>query len=683
MDQYASAFDDLPVKTVFEYHKEYKVLRQIANGAFGSVHCVQKRDTKVIHAAKYVKSRNSDLEREVNALKSLCKSNLVLKFVALYQNTTGIQSILVTEFLAGGDLCERTSSKDYILTEQKCRNVIRQICRGVQYIHSNNFIHLDLKPFNIVFSQKKDDYDLRIIDFGLAREIDETRRVRIGMCGTIEYMSPEVMNCLEASPASDCWGIGVIAFQLLSGGVSPFFVGNRFRTMARVLDCDYAINGPELAKTSDEAKDFISRLLLKEPSHRMTAHHCLQHPWLVDDKLYLGILETLETTWMRRCLARRRWYRLLNAVRAMTSIRQLSGSWENNSSMSSVSSEDDDPVVLTTPVNRLPNGLSIFDISAYNNTFDKLHLIVNNGAFGTLFCIQHTVSGEVYSSKHLRDSFPTMRKEASILHQLRNEDAIIAFHGLYEGPHESVIVTDFLVGGDLVERTASPDFVLNESKCKTYVRQICQGLQYIHKCNIVHLDLKPFSICFVSHDETALLKITDFQLAQNLPLPERKIKVTEMCGSLEFMSPEVIECTNASTATDCWGVGVISYMLITGGQSPFYGGNRFRTMAKILTAQYSLDMPDLRHISPEAKEFIRQLLHVDPFFRMTAQDCLDHAWLTSDSDYVDVLYTLETKWMKQLLARRRWQRWYNAVRAMQRMRKFSAASFKLAMEAGN
>ena len=64
-------------------------------------------------------------------------------------------------------------AQDYNLTEQKCRTIIRQICRGIQHIHHRNYIHLDLKPFNIVFSQKKDDYDLRIIDFGLARELGE------------------------------------------------------------------------------------------------------------------------------------------------------------------------------------------------------------------------------------------------------------------------------------------------------------------------------------------------------------------------------------------------------------------------------------------------------------------------------------------------------------------------------
>ena len=97
---------------VSEYHQDYKVLRQIASGAFGSVHCVQRRDTKVILAAKYVKSAEEIFKREVEALVSLRKSNLILQFVEFYASEPPklCQSVLVTEFLAGGDLIERTSA---------------------------------------------------------------------------------------------------------------------------------------------------------------------------------------------------------------------------------------------------------------------------------------------------------------------------------------------------------------------------------------------------------------------------------------------------------------------------------------------------------------------------------------------------------------------------------------------
>ena len=85
---------------------------------------------------------------------------------------------------------------------------------------------------------------------------------------------------------------------------------------------------------------------------------------------------------------------------------------------------------------------------------------------------------------------------------------------------------------------------------------------------------------------------------------------------------------------------------------------------------------------PDAKRFIRELLQQDPNKRMTAKACMQHPWLASEQpDHIDTLYTLETSWMKQLLARRRWHRWFNAVRAAQRIRKFSAASSSSAARA--
>ena len=101
----------------------------------------------------------------------------------------------------------RTAPDDYCLTERKCQIFIRQIVRGVQFIHSQRILHLDLKPFNIMFANPDDDYNLRIIDFGLSETLEnsEDGQVKMTMCGTLEYMSPEVMDCKFASPASDMW----------------------------------------------------------------------------------------------------------------------------------------------------------------------------------------------------------------------------------------------------------------------------------------------------------------------------------------------------------------------------------------------------------------------------------------------------------------------------------------------
>jgi len=694
---------------VSEYQRDYKVLRQIASGAFGSVHCVQRRDTKVILAAKYVKSSEEDLRREVEALLALRGSSLILQFIAFYVSEPPklSQSVLITEFLAGGDLIERTSSADYVLNEAKCRTIVRQICRGVEFIHKEGFIHLDIKPFNIVFYARNSDYDLRIIDFGLARALLGSQGVKVGMCGTIEYMSPEVMNCDEASPASDMWGVGVIAYQMCSGGISPFFAVNRFRTMAKVLEVNYSLDREELHKASDEAKDFITQLLVKDPHKRLTASQCLEHPWLRDEKLYLGILDTLETMWMRKCLARRRWYRLFNALRVMRQVKLMSMESQPDTMRNVWNSSSDDDMsdgnnigFSKTIASDQCCGLVkqppyVHPISRYSRNFYKTHLIVNNGSFGTVFSVQSKETEECYAARHVKSKSVrgNLMEEASILWQMRNVSEVVQLWGLYEGPNQSVLVTDDLIGGDLAERLCRPDFELNEGKCRRYIQQVCRGLAYVHKNDIVHLDIKPFTLVFSNADEDSDLKITDFVFAKRLTnecqphLLTKSAKLASLFGTVEFLAPEMIECTYATFASDAWSVGVLSYMLVTGGKSPFYAGNRFKTVARILSCQYDLHGAELKCISREAKSFIQDLLQTGQQQRMSMNQCLQHKWLEMQIEPGETLQALEsinnhkesriknleTRWMRKLLARRRWQRWYNAVRATQRIKKLSVA----------
>ena len=81
------------------------------------------------------------------------------------------------------------------------------------------------------------------------------------MCGSLEYISPEVLNCSSASTAADIWGLGVIAYLLVSGGVSPFFASSNYKIMSNILNCDYNFNQPNFALLSNDATDFISKLL--------------------------------------------------------------------------------------------------------------------------------------------------------------------------------------------------------------------------------------------------------------------------------------------------------------------------------------------------------------------------------------------------------------------------------------
>ena len=191
-----------------------------------------------------------------------------MQFIDYYEGEQ--QSVILTEYLEGGELFQRISSPDYNLTEAKCRDFTRQILRAIDFIHSKRIIHLDLKPQNIVLCHKPrpssfnnskqpegaadnengsvtstsnggsthNGDELKIIDFGLARALGSPNTgdtIPINMCGTLEFMSPEVMRCSHASPASDMWSLGVIMYMMVSGGLSPFWGGNEYRTQRNVL----------------------------------------------------------------------------------------------------------------------------------------------------------------------------------------------------------------------------------------------------------------------------------------------------------------------------------------------------------------------------------------------------------------------------------------------------------------
>ena len=116
-------------------------------------------------------------------------------------------------------------------------------------------------------------------------------------------------------------------------------------------------------------------------------------------------------------------------------------------------------------------------------------------------------------------------------------------------------------------------------------------------------------------------------------------------------------------------------------------GIRYRTMAKTLSCDYTLDLPNFQHISPNGKDFISKLLVLEPEVsrspdetgnysgvqdRLTAGDCLSHPWMTDNRVYVEVLHSLQTDWMRGILARRRWHRWHHAITAMNRMRQLTS-----------
>ena len=166
-------------------------------------------------------------------------------------------------------------------SEADASKVIKQILSAIKHLHDKNIAHRDLKPENIIFTSSEDQgISIKLIDFGLSKLLGIDNKVMMTKLGTPYYVSPEVLEGIY-DKRCDLWAIGVIAYILLSG-TPPFNGRNEVEVFNKIRCCDYDFPDKQWSYISDEAKDFISKLLHPEPNKRMSAELALQHPWITN-----------------------------------------------------------------------------------------------------------------------------------------------------------------------------------------------------------------------------------------------------------------------------------------------------------------------------------------------------------------------------------------------------------------
>ncbi|XP_030628035.1 myosin light chain kinase 2, skeletal/cardiac muscle [Chanos chanos] len=280
-------FDHRVVVTKTQQITSYYTINReevLGGGRFGMVHkCVEKSSGLTL-AAKIIKARSQKekevVKSEIEVMNQLNHSNLIQLYAA-FESRYDIT--LIMEYVDGGELFDRIIDENYTLTELDTVLFIRQIAEGLQYMHKMYILHLDLKPENILCVSRETN-KVKIIDFGLARRYKPREKLRVNF-GTPEFLAPEVINYEFVSFPTDMWSLGVITYMLLSG-LSPFLGDDDNETLNNILACQWSFEEAEFADISEEAKDFISRLLVKSKSWRMSASQSLKHPWLSDRGLH-------------------------------------------------------------------------------------------------------------------------------------------------------------------------------------------------------------------------------------------------------------------------------------------------------------------------------------------------------------------------------------------------------------
>ena len=225
-----------------------------------------------------------------------------------------------------------------------------------------------------------------------------------------------------------------------------------------------------------------------------------------------------------------------------------------------------------------------------------------------------------------------MKNEVKILKRLDHPN-IVRIYDLFETDKAIYLVMEYCSGGNLLERAP-----YTEPQVAKIMTKLLSAVHFMHKSKVVHRDLKVDNCMFENTTVDAEPKVIDFGLSKpyydddddNTATGTGKYKMKCRVGTLETMSPEVIKGSYTDKA-DIWSLGVIAYMLLSNGKSPFQGNTDKELAANIISGQYiSMDDkndPAWNTISKEAKAFVKSLMQYDPTKRETAASALRSSWL--------------------------------------------------------
>jgi len=274
---------------------DYIIGRVLGKGAFGEVNEVVHKKTGEKRAVKFISKHGSEkftpeyikstTESEIDILCSIEQDNIVqMKDLFI----TDTQYCIVMELVTGGELFDKIVQLT-CYSEQQAAILIKQVFTGIHHLHENGIGHRDLKPENLLLSSPDEDAMIKIADFGLAKKLAHPTDMMLDACGTLMYLAPEVIKTVRARQGGqetlgydlkvDMWSAGVILYIMMCG-FPPFYDEDDHALFDEILRARLEFPSPEWDAVSDEAKDFVRKLIEPNSEKRLSAAEALNDPWI-------------------------------------------------------------------------------------------------------------------------------------------------------------------------------------------------------------------------------------------------------------------------------------------------------------------------------------------------------------------------------------------------------------------
>ena len=251
----------------------------IGQGKFSTVYPATNKLTQEPVAVKVITADiNTDVDdrefmRTELAIVKLVSHANVVRTIDVFESLN--QIFIVMERVRGGDLLHKLQRMGK-MSEFEAQRTVFALVTAIQYLHEKGIIHRDIKPENVLITEEG---VVKVTDFGLSALVPHNKTLEAPL-GTVGYAAPEVLLSMPYDKSVDMWSLGAVTYVMLAGQM-PFKGATDKEVAASVLRAKFSFAAPRAwDSVSDSGKDFISKLLVKDPAKRMTALEAFQHDWL-------------------------------------------------------------------------------------------------------------------------------------------------------------------------------------------------------------------------------------------------------------------------------------------------------------------------------------------------------------------------------------------------------------------